>query len=484
MYPSFQKLNGNLISLNGFENPLPADPVPSKIVRDYAPTGSGKVRYVCYPTLGSTNFYLGDINTIVGSPQGIQFSTDQMTVAAISAAPLGESFINVPGSVVFLNTIPLGTGVYRIAARNNKTNYPMTTVESGIISQWPKPKDISDETFFANVSTSYHGYEVFNNAFWVTDWGAFINNSIGVSDFDPVGPSGFSIHSPFTGRPLWQRNSTSALAAVISNDLSVPANNSNTNWTQNLLSLNRTGVDSIVRLAGLSPGSFIGGVSFDIIIAIYNDLINSVSNITTTLSLSPTNINSNTTKVYSMVWDGNHHWVIGESTAVIGPQRFVWELDATFSEVARYDSSLAPLLFNRTGAISDGLGGPIRYFQFEDTSLNISEWIPGGGVITTGSTKAIDINSIIPGTVVNSEICSILEVNGISELDSGAYALIRVRTNLANNRFYIVRIEEGLTTWNVRGLWFIKNLPLDFNLEQVSTLLPDKRMGMIVMPIN
>lgn len=487
-YPSFQKTDGSLITLNGFENKWPEDRVPSYLVRNYDPVGSGKVRFNAYPILGNTQFYFGRMNDTSAEIHQIGFSTNQMSVAAISATLIGNASKNLPGSEVFLTPIALPTGVYRVACRNSKANYPFTTVESGVISQWPRHTDITSD--FSAVETNYRGYEVFNNCFWITDWGFRISASL--SDVGPVGPSGLSVVSPFTGKVLWQRNATNTVAGQVYVFLPPsPSTLLNVNWwddanTSPPLSLDRVGTDDIKRLLGRSA-AINPGVSFDVLVATYNDKISTVSNQTVTLSLRPNNTFDSTlsTNVEAMTFDGTSYWITGHAlndlTAI--SNQFVWELNSSFSEIRRVlDVSI--LNKTRLAGISDGNGGAIKTVAFDD-DLSITEWAvvvdgsnPEGFSTTTVATKSIDITGSIPGTVQSAEIYSLREVSGITELTNGVYAFVRINTTTTNNRLYILRIKEEVSSWSIHGIWPVRPLVDDFEIPT------SNMMGMIVMAVN
>jgi hypothetical protein len=121
------------------------------------------------------------------------------------------------GSRVFATTQALSSGVYKLAARNRKEVVPFTTIPSGLVSQWPPSGQAYPATggmvagtlrnHVADIITPFnlravwynspeyeHGYQVFNDAFWITDHAA-----------GSRAPSGLAIASPFTGHCMWLR---------------------------------------------------------------------------------------------------------------------------------------------------------------------------------------------------------------------------------------------------------------------------------------
>jgi hypothetical protein len=165
---------------------------------------------------------------------------------------------------------------------------------------------------------------------------------------------------------------------------------------------------------------------------------------------------------------------------------FVWQLDSSFSEIARYEdhATLAPVPSKLIAGITDGKGGPKKTVAWLN-NLDILEWttaadtgVPEGAITTPLSTKAIDISSHITGTIQDAAIYSFVDVTGIPELHDGLYVFVRIRTTTVTNRFYILRIEEETTTWSVHGVWSVRPLVADF------TLAPNHLMGLLVMPAD
>lgn len=471
-YPSFQKTNGSLITLNGFENKWPEAPPANPLVLGYLPVGSGKVRFNAYPILGDTEFFFGRMNDTLGEVHQIGFSTDKMTVAAISETLFATSNKAIPGSEVFLNPISLASGVYRVACKNARVNYPFTTVESGVISQWPKPRGVATDS-------NYFGYEVFDSCFWVCDTRG--PASLGGR------PSGLSVVSPYTGKILWQRNATNDIAANLfisgTGVIRKPIR-----WWQGRVStedgfksLERYGTDNIKRLAGRDD-PIVAGVSMSVEVSTYNDLLTTVSSQSFDLSLRVTS-NGNSlgdTDVVGMTFDGTDYWITGFASIELGNSAsFVWQLDSSFNEIQRIFNDQ---IGENIACISDGKGGAKKLVEYHDNSNNnnINEWevVVDGGVdegfsVSVVASKAIDwtTQTEIP-TATTCVVMALLDVSGVTELKDGVYAYVRTNTS----HLLIIRIEEETTTWSIKGLWTVAT--------GVPVSLDVKNHCLIVMPVN
>lgn len=470
-YPGFQKTDGSIISLNGFENKWPEDPVPTTFGRvgQYEPVGSGFVRFSAYPILQDTDFFFANINDPLSEVYRIEGSPDQMNAVATSARPIGLASRNVQHTDVFLDPIPLGTGLYRVACRNSKVNFPFTTVQSGVVSQWPALPG----SFALHIT----GYEVFNNCFWITDWGDFV----GGTGTGPAGPSGFGVVSPFTTRHLWQRNATDDPTQVWDigddelKDVRWWYNNAN-NDIRPYRSLQRVGTNQIVRLIGATEGSvFPAGTSINGAIAIFDDDIGAVTTQNINVSL-PTG--SFVATLDNMVFDGTDYWIAG---SMPGNSK-TWRLNSSFVEVERLHGRIVQTL---AAYVSDGLGGPQRLVGVQNDDITEYQVIPHVGPepeaneLDAVTTKTL---SAPAGMSTIVQIYALIEVTGVPEIKDGVYAYVLARNSLDTvRRLYILRVFEDVTTWEIDQEFLLKTAADDDFLVPSDAITT---MGMIVMPVN
>lgn len=202
VWPCFQKTNGSLISLNGRE-PTTANGI--SVDYDTSSFSSNEVRLDGYVFLPQTDYLIG---------HGLRdFVIDGQFTYVSSASRTVNNGRVVPTTRVFATTQALSSGVYKLAARNKKETVPFTTVASGLISQWPPSGQaypaignlplqhqfdvltpFNIRSVWYNNAEYEHGYQVFNDAFWIIDH----------ADGDRA-PSGLAVASPFTGHALWLR---------------------------------------------------------------------------------------------------------------------------------------------------------------------------------------------------------------------------------------------------------------------------------------
>lgn len=215
VWPSFQRTNGSLISLNGRE-PDPDD-YGNSFARDYQTShiASDQIRLDGYVFLPTSVFYIAPLTGggVHSFDNTIGFDFASSDTRFITGNPLKE----LDTGRVFVTTRAQTSGVYAIAVSNPTSTNLNTTIPSGIISQWPPsgqryPMDnnhiiTADSPF--NVRGSYFGnqefacgYQVFDDCLWVTD-----------IDDDGTQPSGLSVISPFTGHMLWLRFADQSLSS-------------------------------------------------------------------------------------------------------------------------------------------------------------------------------------------------------------------------------------------------------------------------------
>lgn len=201
-WPGFQRTDGSLISLNGRE-PGTTEGISSEF--DFSHIASNEVRLDGYVFLPETDYLIGHgLRNFVIDGNFTYVSSD---TRAIFNGDL------LPTTRVFASTQALASGIYKLCARNRKAAVPFTTVVSGIVSQWPPSGQaypaIGDlplqhafdvltpfniRSVWYNNQEYEHGYQVFDDSFWIIDH----------ADGDRA-PSGLAVASPFTGHAFWLR---------------------------------------------------------------------------------------------------------------------------------------------------------------------------------------------------------------------------------------------------------------------------------------
>jgi hypothetical protein len=475
-WPRFQKTDGSLISPNGFENKWPEDRPPwstSSVFSGFAHVTSGKLCFKTYCIFPTTKLYMGALNTIYANKHVIGASPNELTPFVAGGNPLG-----VQSSELFVDTIALPTGLYRVAARNRKIDKPFTTVESGVVSQWPQ-----DNAFFGHTL----GYEVFDNALWITDWAG---RTIG-SAHTPTGPSGLALVSPFTGSRLWQRNATDDVGGQVW-DLSSSSLkdvrwwwNPSSTTTKPYLSLNRIDTNQILRLVGATEAGDVPGGAFDTSIAVYNDLISSITNESFTLSLpddtSPMPATAIAASLISMTYDGTNLYITGDLSARAGR---TWVVDpVSFTEIDRHlDHPVG-----RISYISDGLGGTKSFVGFSNNDIRRYDLIANTSPSNPDDTEALVFDQVSSKelqpptgfTTTVAHIYALLEVEGVPELTDGVYALFSMRTVVTSGHLMFCRIYEDATTWEVsQVITTLVSLGPNYNPGDSSL------MGIVLMPVN
>lgn len=209
VWPCFQHTDGSFVGLNGREPSNARDGISTEY--DLSHFAAHEVRLDGYVFLPQTDYLIG---------RGLYDFTIDGSFTYVSSSPrtAGDGAV-IPTTRVFASTQALASGIYKVAARNRRVAVPFTTVESGIISQWPAsgqaypgvgrsfPHVIDVISPFNGHSVWYnnqeydHGYQVFDDALWITD----ASNS-------SRPPSGLIIASPFTGHAMWLRFAELALS--------------------------------------------------------------------------------------------------------------------------------------------------------------------------------------------------------------------------------------------------------------------------------
>jgi hypothetical protein len=452
LWPSFQRTDGTLISLNGEENRWPENLPDSSAIVQTDSIGSGYVLYQGYPVLPETEFVLGRMNDPEGDVQGLSGSSNEFTYIIQTGNSLGDA-LNLEHSAVFVDPPVLPTGLYRTTMRNTKANVPFTTVESGTISQWPDPSPVIGSA-----------YEVFDSCFWVTDVGNKFITGAG------SGPSGLAVISPFTGKSLWLRNAVHDSAGTYRGG----ADSIETAyWDEGLNSLQRVGTNDIKRICRTPIDRTAAGAGFvdlDVNVATFNDDISTVAitGITLTVPSMAVTFTANIV-IRHMIFDGTSYHVLVKDTFFAEPFVIV-TLDNAFVQTATSIASTTSDNLFKLGYISDGKGGSqtLVTYQLLGSSTPLSDQlgivpVTLGNPPTYGTEKIIDITTHIGGTITSSHLYELLEISGETEVDDGVYALVSIDTSTTANTLYILRIEEETASWSIQGLWNITTVDNNYN---------------------
>ena len=260
-WPAFQTTAGSVISLNGREIDSPPDVT-------YGHIGSGYVRLDGYVLHSNTDYRL---NTLITPLLNGFSSTDDFTHQVEGAR--GFDFLgSVVGKArVFLSPHVQISGVYRFLARNRRTNFPQTAVESGIISIWPKANESYPLAGNESQAPQNEAYQVFNDALWIQI------------------PSGLMILSPWTGKRMWVR-------LVDQTRSPTPPNFA---WRQ-MRGLERVGVNTIYK-------AFLRNVSGPTqVFAVFNQYNDNLDRFGETVTSS---IDSSTAIISDMFYDGTDFWI-------------------------------------------------------------------------------------------------------------------------------------------------------------------------------
>lgn len=339
-------------------------------------------------------------------------------------------------SRAFFDPTTATSGIYRIAARFDKSVFPKRGIASGIISQWPRESNYND--IGRNPSTLSHlqGYHVFDDAIWITD--------NGVGPFFPLTdnpPSGLAVTSPLNGDTLWVRFA----------DRTKNTGGNNQEWPA-MRGLERTGSNSLVRSegAGVSDGAGNTTMTF----TVFSNLLDKSSETTSpSFNIGP----GNSISVVDMFYDGTSYFVLDSNTS--GDD--IYEFDSSFNFVESFEAGGLHPLQDMARNIQRAAYIKGAYYHF-GTSGALHQFVMNTGAGTTnnvGNTRPIDVSafSSIIGTV--EEIQDFLDVSGGTHVNDGCWFLIRNTSDVA----FLVRVEEN---------------PPDFDVVEVHRLnLPEPTVG-------
>ncbi len=440
VFPAFQRTDGSIISLNGRE---PGPPVINTQLSSYNVDhiASGYIRLWGYVMQSGTLYTMG---------KGLQF--DGLSDFDFIAESFRETLDagNLVNSVVFLEPTSQASGVYRLACVNKFQAFPNTTVESGIVSQWPKISNYwptLDNPNVADVAAN-EGYHVFDDNIWMTDPGPDAGST--------HRPSGLCILSPWTGHKMWVRFA----------DMSNGTSTGGENWSR-FIGLERIVTDSILRIYR-HPITTLVATSGKVAFEEYNDNLDYIAETLTTASITFQGnefpMGGDVTDFSDMFYDGTFYWVFNLNVTGFD----AWKFDNTFDFVEKYT-------FNNPSGISQTRAAYVNgkhriYYGVIGTGPSLSlttsgiwdyectdSGDPTGGVAgscTLGTQKMINAAPFI-GLQTEGYVLDLFEVTGAFHVIPGVYAIMLFRFGPYN--LYLLRIVETATTWEVAAITRLAN---------------------------
>jgi hypothetical protein len=443
LFPAFQTTAGGLIGLTGRE---PDFLTSVGNLYDTRHISVGVVRCDGYMLSGVTNYRLA-------TAKGSDFSgADDFTFAAGGIRNFSNAGELDLGRV-FLTPKAQNSGVYRMAAINQRSVFPNTAIESGTMSVWPRiERSWPGQEFNVAGIEENLGYHVFDDTIWITDISPFGTTSKA---------SGLAVLSPYTGHPLWVRY------AELVNDTSTDLN-----WPD-YTGLERPSNNTIYRTSPTIVTT-VTAVSGRAAFQEFNDNLDYQGETLSTSAIGdPLNPNEfpllgDAVEWSDMMYDGTNYWVFNQDRVGVDAVKF----DSSFNYVEKY-------VFNPPTGVKEGrcayLNGKHRIFDgvFAGgpqlvTQSGIIEWTAvdssdnGGatpGVITLGTEKIIDGEKEF-GVKNFAEIFDMFEVTGAAHIPNGVYCLIRYSGTAAfETRFiHLLRLEEGVSTWSIVAIYVIDTL--------------------------
>ena len=461
LFPGFQKTDGSIVPLTGREPAF----LPNAADYNIEHMSSGYIRLDGYAIYGNTKIYLGRNNNIFGP------STDFTTIVGGTRNVLFGGGLD--GSRLFIQPTSQGSGVYRVAAANRRSDFPNTTIESGVMSFWPTidsywPKPTNNQLLGSTTTIANLGYHVFDDCIWMTDQ-AFGSNSLS---------SGLCILSPYTGHSLWARYAAPDHFDTISTAFF--SGNSGT-WPLGV-GLVRTAANSIYRLNPNVENS-ITAPSGRLVFGQFNDMLDFVSIVRTTSDVTdstPDEFPTANGNSYHDFWydpTNAEYWVSNAANLGFG----IWQFDSTFKYINKYEvinndiitasgiSSARGVFINNKhylfhGRLGPDGGGGNEYMNSSgifpiDVDVPGTEpyandgVVPGLGLLTIAANTVKYINGApFVGHQSFASIFDIIEVTSATHLPIGVYALVIWTSTAGDNAVYLLRIEEATTTWEIKSI--------------------------------
>lgn len=446
IWPAFQRTDGSLVTLTGRE---PAT-LPGQDRYETANIGSGYHRL---------DGYALDTLTEVLLSTGLTFGST-VAFTNIVEGLRAPTINNIESSVLYMDASAQSSGVYRLAAVNRFSDFPNTTIESGIFSHWPLIRYYapSDGNVGSTTTKENAGYHVFDDCLWMTD----ISSSSSIAGPNFGYPSGLAILSPHTGHRLWITYAEQNAVSVSTLSPGVL----DFNWST-MRGLERTGLNSIYRVVPRfqrSTTTSSGQLKF----AQYNDSLDFVSATTTTSTHFSGNdefpLGGGTANaIHDMWFDGTYYWV--SAAQFVGLD--IWKFDSSLQYVTKYVCNSPSGIHNARGAYLNGQNH-LFYGVLAGTTLFAGSGIfpmnvvtdgtnpfandanpPGVGEIDISFATAKYINGApLLGVATFAEIMDIIEVSSSTHVKAGIYAIVSFTIG-GSTRLYLLRIEETSTSWEI-----------------------------------
>jgi len=436
-FPAFQKTNGDLVDVTA------NDPVAVTSLCDTTQTALGRVRLDGYMLTSDSEYYLGKKSQVHDRVQ-------DFTYHSAGIRQIGSSIEDMPFSRVFLTPTAQASGVYTIAVRNPHGVVANTTIESGIVSNWPPERLAWPAHNYENDSTLAFnaGYEVFNDAIWMTDQSPECSSWPHSATY----ASGLAIMSPYTGHKMWVRH------AELVND------HKGHNWPTQI-GLERISNDNIIRVSPEREALGTGDWDIKVHFLQYDDQLNFLSEISSDAFGSFTTHNIT---FVDMFYDGSYLYCTNSLSQGADIYKFD---DTTFTYVDKYSVSVDDVL-----GLTDLRGchttvGNYFYSGTSGVSTPMSQsgiypwWIDSHsadpsaqehGVIGIGAMKNIDGSSIV-GYKKYANIKDMFEVTGGTHIQNGIYVFMQWNNSTTDVKLYLLRIVEKTDYWEVVATYYIDN---------------------------
>lgn len=449
LFPGFQKTDGSLVPLTERE------PTFLRTHRNYNidHITSGAIRLDGYVVTSGTSFFLGrnannfdtNIEEFIPLAQGLR------------EVDFGGNF---PDARVFIIPKPQASGVYRAAVVNKRSDFPNTTIESGVMSFWPQlthywPSGVGvDATLVGSTTTLANlGYHVFDDALWMLDTSPTNASALTI-------PSGLAMLSPYTGHRMWVRYADqTAIDSTVS--FSGPPTVTNLNWST-FVGLERPAADVIYRVHPTIQRPF-ASTSGQFRLGLYNDNLDLVTDVTTTSDSVETNLVDQFPlgggDVLGDLWldiNNNEYWVATASAAGFA----FWKFDSNLKYINKYiqlNGIVDPKGFS-TGGLQFVFGDIGSSGIYPTTIVDGTEPFdntantPQVGTVTLGTPKNINAAPFI-GVSSFATIHDIFEITGGTHVPDGIYAIVSwFNTSGTINSIYLVRIEEDTSTWEIHAI--------------------------------
>lgn len=473
VFPAFQKLDGSLIDLNGFE--------PTNLVGLYnslvLPISSGVVRIDGYALRENTDYRFG---SYFNFNNNLTFVTHGIRNVGVAG--------NLDTARVYATPPALTSGVYQTLARNRKVNYSTGAVESGTVSIWPRADGNYYGTGSPGTATAQildedfnSGYHAFDETLWITD--RTFNSSIARA-------SGLVTLSPWTGHQLWLRYADPEPSPIVDIFGRVYA------WGGHI-GLERPINDKIIR----SHWECIPDLTSNkqtYTFHEYDDLLNYLGDVTSDTNPNTGLGNTSRVEMTDLLYDGNHLFTIGTA----GASGLV-EFDTSYQYVSSW-AVFSPDPSTPGGA--SGVGSRAfhhdgQYFFYlpqqpgpeDPTGIAVGGLnMRGSGIIefsfSTGNRVTLDNIKYVRGEKIFGSNIPILwrfhDIVGVQsspQLTPGIWALcwiIRASEPTLASSNYLMRIEERSDYWEIMSF-----SRLDHGSDAAEWLGNEGTVDMLYMPL-